>query len=216
VRMPHDRYLTYLIVVGVEDDEIRHLCSMDGLVMPDVAELARLRYSAADRPQPFGWQDPTDKAAKRWLARRGILLLVRGDQTAREAVSILRSPIWRHPTEILLLGGHTPSVVVRFNQEHDLPVVTAASVGEFAVLFWDVGTMGLDQVTAYLNRSPLGDVYRDALAGGGKALAVADAFVQRLRPRPLISTVPGGGPGPRFPPTGAAMGFGQPPVPTGA
>jgi len=179
MKLPHRRFLAYHVILGLDDVQIRHLAEADGLVVPEVAELARLRYELADRPKTFNAFDPDDKPSTIWLVRQGIHGLVRGDAAAREAVSVLRSADRRHPIEILLTGGLSPNDVVRFVKERDLPEVSSEGVKEFGRLLWDVTSTGLDDLVTYFERCALGDVHRNALAGGDKAIAVADAFVAR-------------------------------------
>lgn len=195
MRLPFDHWLTFLLTVGLSDEEIRHLCAMDDLVVPEVAELAHLRYLAACAPKGFRWQDPDNAAGDRYLQDLGIRSLARGKAKAREAVCILRDPLARHAIEILLLGGHDEETVEQFFRERKLPDVDPQAVRYFDWLFWNTRAMGLDEIAAFLARAQL-DAYKDALNGGETAMKLADEFVNRLWRNVVVSTLPGGGPGP--------------------
>ena len=200
MKLPHTRFVVYQIIVGLSDKEIARLLLMDGLVVPDEAEFARLRFSIADRP-PFNPFDPEDRASVEWLRAQRLLGLLRGSTESREALRILRSPVVRRPIEMLLLGGCAASTVKRFLKERNLPARNLPEVSEdgiaaFGSYCWDVGALDLAEWCLFLERYPAGEVYKDVMSGGpDKAIESADAFVARARSNPvIISTLPGPGP----------------------
>jgi len=188
---PHDRYLTYLVVLGLSDEEISRLLEMDGLVVPDEAEFSRLRYELADRPQPFKPFDPEDEATMEWLQSQHLLGLLRGKDSSTEAFRILRSPVLRHPIEMLLLGGHSTSTVLQFLQERRLPKASGRGVAVYGNYFWNVPGLDLAEWAMFLDRYSVGDSFQTILsAEPDKVIAMADVFVERMKPEQVVSTMP--------------------------
>lgn len=205
---PHRRFIAYLIGLGLDDAEIGRMLTLDELVTPAVAELARIRFDLADQPQPLRAFDRNHRASADWVVQQGITGLVRRRPAVAEALSVLRSPVLRQPAELLLLGGHPPAILPRFCKDHDLPDVSEEGAAHFRHYFWDVQGMAMDEWAEFLRVHPNGEVYRQALAEGhARALTLADLFAQRMKKMPNFGTIPGatGGafvkPPPMFRPT---------------
>lgn len=198
MKLPHRRYLVYQAVLGHTDEEISRLLEKDDLVVPDEAELSRLRYELADRPEPFRPFSHENVATLDWLGSQRLIGLIRGKASSREAFRILRSPELRQPVEILLLGGHHESTVAKFVRERHLPEVTENGIAAFQTYFWSVLTLDVEEWARFLERHPMGTVYRTLLsAGPDQALVLADAFLARTKRQFIVtSTLPGPGPGP--------------------
>ena len=196
MKLPHTRFVVYQIVVGLPDEEIGWLLLMDSLVVPDEAEFARLQFEIADRPQPFRPFDPEDRASVDWLRAQRLLGLLRGSAESREALRILRSPVIRHPIEMLLLGGHRVFTVKRFLEERHLPKVSEDGITTFGNYCWNVPSLDVGEWTLFLERYSMGPVYKELLsADPDKVIEIADAFMARMKRQFMVtSTLRGQGP----------------------
>ncbi len=193
MKLPHHRFLDYLLLLGLQDDEVVRMLELDDLVPPEPAELARARFDLADRPTPFRLMDQGHRPSQAWLMEKGVSGLLKDKPAAREALRILRSPVLRQPTEILLLGGHPPGLVLKFNLEHDLPAVSEDGVAHFQYYMWDIKHLATDDWAVFLRRHPEGEIYLEVLGhGSSKALTVADVFAARVKKAPVFTTLPGG------------------------
>ena len=191
MKYPHRRFLVYLMALGFTDEEVVRLVEMDDLVVPSEPELCRLRFRLADKPEPYNPFDPRNKASSQWLQEVQILDLVRGKKFIGEAFSILRSPILRHPVEILTLGGHSESTTRDFLAKRHLPDVSLDGISAFNLYLWDVPSLSVAEWADLLHLHPRGRVYEGLLSGGPEqALKMADVFVNRLRKPQVIKDVP--------------------------
>ncbi len=182
MQLPHRRFVTFLVGIGLDDREIARLLQMDGLVVPTPAQMSRTRFDLADIPESFMPWNPADKASARWVADHDLSMVFEGDSTALEAFTILRSVSLRHPTEVLLLGGCKARDIARFVEDHGLtPTVTADGVEYYRHLLWDVRALSLDAWVVFLEGHLFKDLYLKALAEGkAKALEMAKAMVNHL------------------------------------
>ncbi len=182
MRLPHHRYITYLVVTGLENPEIEHLLALDGLLPPEPAELERVRHDLADRPNPFGLFDDRDGATRMWLAHKGLFTIVRNEPAARAAAQVLRSPIHRRPVETMLLGGFSGDRVAKFFHDRKLPEVDEDVISTFGRLYFDVAGLGPEEWTEYLTRRSDGQFLKEVLVSSeAQVVAIADLLVQRLR-----------------------------------
>ena len=186
VKFPHQKYLNYLLAIDLSDEEIGRILELDDLVVPEVHEMARLRFSRADRPTSFKPFDANDSDSEGWLREQGILDLFRGRRYSRQAFRILRSPVLRQPIEALLLGGHTTDTVHDFLAKRRLPKASEDDIATFGQYFWSVSVLSLNEWVVFLDRHPNGEVLRKILSRGpGYALTAADVFVNRVR-KPMV------------------------------
>ncbi len=179
MQTPHDPYLAHLLGLDLDDDEIVRVLEMDHLVVPNPAELARLRFKLADRPER-PWDDGKAEA-RDWASYYCVDRLLVGGGITSDAFAILRSTVNRVPVEALLLGGMDPEAVAEFAKAHELIGVSEDAVELYEWVFWSIRRLSVAQWTEFLQRHPMGTVYLKVLAEGVQtAKVVAEAFLKRL------------------------------------
>ena len=190
--LPHERYVRLLCLLGLDDEEVGHVLVRDDLVVPTLAEMLRVRAALAGGPaQPFDGSPETTA----WLQRQQILNLVEAGAAVQQAFEVLRSPVMRVPTDVMVLGGVRDQQIRIFFGEHQLGDVSAEAVAAFRTYFMDTASISLANLTRVLSRHALGKLYLEVLGmvDPAQVLALAERFLQRIPGTRRVELNIGGG-----------------------
>jgi hypothetical protein len=175
---PAFRYQTYLLALGLPDDEVNHLLAKDGFPVMEPDQMARARFEL-DLPAGFDPFDPAHEASVTWVRVHGLSKVFQGAEAAVEAFRLLRSPA-RLPVEMLLLAGMSAESISDFLNQHKAGKWSEAAIGRFASMFFAITEIAADDLVEYSRVASNGDAYRELMGkSADEVVTLAERLLQK-------------------------------------
>lgn len=141
MRLPHQKYVVYLLSSGVAGDDINEIMEQGGFPPVDEVSLNKL-----EREYPYISQQDIPIQAR----KLGIYFLYNRTEPVKEAFSSLNSP-YRHAMEVLLTGRvPTWDIISIINDRYGISP-SEESICAYAQYFWDVRGIKSDDFYKYVN-----------------------------------------------------------------
>jgi hypothetical protein len=149
-RSPAERYLKYLLLSGLEPDEIidralfEHLDPLGNWYLENLQE-------EMNPPDPFKPKDIEHVASQRYLLTSGVYRLFYPDRHTKIALKVLRTPRAKEYVEAMILSGAPDPVIEEALTHRKNFPSTVSSIKQYRYYFWDVELLDSTELRALLD-----------------------------------------------------------------